>query len=88
MLCDIEAGDLVRLDVKETRDFRLALNIELIRSEQYPQLADTLLKAGTPHLSRHANVTARTGRGNVVPFSRSRVENTADQSARRALPTS
>ena len=87
-LFEIEAGDLVRLEVKETRDFRLALNIELIRSEQYPQLADTLLKASTSHLPQSENVVGIADKSNILPFSRPRVEKTLDQSPKRAVPTS
>lgn len=65
----IESGDLVKLEIEETRDFRLARNVELVSSDEYPKLADTLLEVGENFLSESQH-PQHAIESNVIPFGR------------------
>lgn len=84
----IEAGDLVKLELEETRDFRLAKDVELVSSDEYPQLADTLLEVGENFLPE-AMQQARGPESNVIPFGRPQpMAKSETDSKKSALPGS
>lgn len=61
----LHSGDLVRFDMREEGDLRIARNISLIASDEYPTLANALL-AGDGATRKPGAASAEEGR--IVPF--------------------
>lgn len=65
-LDEIEAGDLVQVTVEEAQDFRIAKDIKLVATDEYPQLVDTLRQASEQPKVRAS--ASHTSPSNIVPF--------------------
>ena len=64
---DMEPGDLVQFDIRADRHMRLASNPKLVASDEYPTLANDLMKAGeTPAVSAMPPKAGQTGK--IVAF--------------------
>lgn len=59
----LRTGDVVRFDMVEDGELRIARNVRLIAAEEYPTLADTLLD------NKGSRPVGKSGGGTIVPFS-------------------
>ena len=63
----MEPGDLVQFDVRSERHMRLASNPKLVATDEYPTLANDLMKAGSD-LDIQVKTHNRQSSGKIVVF--------------------
>lgn len=63
----MEPGDLVQFDVRSERHMRLASNPKLVATDEYPTLANDLMKAGNV-MDAQINPQERQSSGKIVVF--------------------
>ena len=63
----MEPGDLVQFDVRSERHMRLASNPKLVATDEYPTLANDLMKAGSD-LEINVKPQERQSNGKIVVF--------------------
>ena len=63
----LDAGDLIRFNLSEGRDMRVATDPQLIAEQHYPGLAENLALSGAQAASQVKQVQSG-DTGNVVPF--------------------
>lgn len=64
----LEAGDLVSFTLTELQSMRLAQNVEIVATEEYPFLADGLHQASGSTPSRCDFVSDCKAQNNILPF--------------------